>query len=178
MIGVSVFNPWAVEVVTVITVEGVAPSPDTIVDKLIDNSIIDNSFDKSSITIDCFSNSRKGDVSTNLLLVLKRHIIDSSFNLIEHITNNIQKIYYISKVNTANKGFINVIINDDYLIEILGNALSLDSSYGENSLGKNQKINIEFVSANPTGPIHIAHIRGAVIGDVLSNMFKKIGIID
>ena len=67
--------------------------------------------------------------------------------------------------NSVDKNF------DQSLREILKNRL------GNNNNGKGHKINIEFVSANPTGPIHIAHIRGAVLGDVLSSIYEKIYII-
>ena len=75
----------------------------------------------------------------------------------------------------SNSGFINIFFKKKYLIQELNNILDQKNNYGFVNFGKNKKINIEYVSANPTGPIHIAHIRGAVLGDVLSSIFIKTG---
>ena len=147
----------------------------TIVDSLIDNSIIDNSFDKSNISVDYFSKSKQGDVSTNLLIILRNFLIDKKVNLNDKLLKKFENLNYIKKIEIAKAGFINIFFNDNFLITKLSEVLKMGSRYGENNIGNKKNINVEFVSANPTGPIHIAHIRGAVYGDVYSNILKKNG---
>ena len=110
---------------------------------------------------------------TNLLLVLRKSLLDKSFNLNQYLQENIENINYIKNVLIAKAGFINIIFQDDFIFEKINNVLNEVDDYGKNSLGKNKKINIEFVSANPTGPIHLGHMRGAVYGDVLANILEK-----
>jgi len=146
----------------------------SIVDQLIVKVIIKNSFDKSIITVDYSSKSKQGDISSNLLIVLKKFLI-SNFNLDSYLQSEITNLHYVKKVKIAEAGFINVLFQDDFLSEKIQCVIKKGNSYGQNDLGKDINVNIEFVSANPTGPIHIAHIRGAVYGDVLSNILQNTG---
>ena len=145
-----------------------------IVDSLIKDSIIKNNFDKSIISVDYSSKSKQGDISSNIVMILNQFLLNKNFDLRNHLLNNIKKIHYIEDVKIAKIGFINITFKNDYLTELFSDVINNYSSYGQNNLGKKKKINIEFVSANPTGPIHIAHIRGAVFGDVLSNIYQKL----
>ncbi len=128
-----------------------------------------------SISLDYLSKSKKGDVATNFLLITEKKILDSKFNIRSDFQKKIKKIKLIESLEISENGFINIYIKKDYLIESLNKIIKDGNKFGDINYGNNKKINVEFVSANPTGPIHIAHIRGAVIGDVLSNMLKKIG---
>ena len=83
---------------------------------------------------------------------------------------------FIDKVENAGPGFINIFFKKDYLLKELFYLNKSKDKFGSSNLGKNKKINVEFISANPTGPLHIAHSRGAVFGDVLSNIFEKLVI--
>ena len=147
----------------------------SIVDTLIEKLIINKSFDKSKISIDCFSKSKQGDISTNLLIVLRNFLINNNFNLDNYLNFEVNNIEYVKKVEIAKAGFINIFFQESFLIEKLNKVIKTKEDYGQNNLGNNINVNIEFVSANPTGPIHIAHIRGAVYGDVLANIFEKTG---
>lgn len=148
-----------------------------IIDDLIKNNIIESKFIKSNISIDYLSKSKQGDVSTNLYILLKKHLNDKSFNLENHIKELFKKIEYIREIKIAKAGFLNIFFIENLIISNLNDILIQKSNYGNNSLGNNKKINIEFVSANPTGPIHIAHIRGAVLGDVLSSILEANGYL-
>ena len=146
-----------------------------IITRLKNDSILENDFDFKLVTIDFFSKSKKGDISTNLLLVLKKNIIKKNFDINNFLHEEINKIQYVNEIEIAEAGFINITFNTSFLISNLTNVISNDNNFGVNNHGKNKKINIEYVSANPTGPIHIGHIRGAVYGDVLANILKKNG---
>ena len=81
----------------------------------------------------------------------------------------------IEKIEIGGAGFINIFLSKKYIIKELYDLNKLGNNFGSSLLGNNKKINIEFISANPTGPLHIAHSRGAVFGDVLSNLLEKVG---
>ena len=130
---------------------------------------------EKSISLDYLSKSKKGHVASNFLLIAERKILDPEFKLRDDLEDKIKEIEIIQSMEISKNGFINIYIKKQYLIQSLYEIVQQGNKFGNINYANNKKINIEFVSANPTGPIHIAHIRGAVIGDVLSNMFKKIG---
>jgi len=128
-----------------------------------------------NISIDYNSKSKQGDVSSNFFLLIKKKILNENFDIKSDLINKLSTLDFIENVDISNSKFINIFFNKKYLIKELNNILDKKNNYGVFDFGKNKKINIEFVSANPTGPIHIAHIRGAVFGDVLSSIFIKTG---
>ncbi len=132
------------------------------------------SFNKSNINIDYSSKSKKGDLSTNIYLVLSKIITKNDFDLKSYIINFLMKLEYISKVDFAKAGFINIIIEKKFLISNLINFYNNNFELENDNIHK-KSINIEFISANPTGPLHLAHIRGAVLGDVLSSILETVG---
>ena len=144
-----------------------------LVNYLKNSRIIDN-FNTDSVSIDYSSKSRQGDFSTNILLVLSKKKLDKDFDIKKYVSNYFLNLEYIEDIEVAKIGFINLNIKKDFLvtkiIETFDNSFKIDCSNI-----KSQKINIEFVSANPTGPIHVAHIRGAVLGDVLASILNVVG---
>ena len=87
-----------------------------IVDALIFNKIIDSSFDKNNLSIDFMSNTKQGDVSTNLLIILKKFLLKKEYNLKENLYNFIIKHTYIKDIEIADLGFINIFFKEDFLI--------------------------------------------------------------
>jgi len=132
-------------------------------------------FNKNSLSIDHSSKSKKGDLSTNILLILRKKNLNKNFNLDEYVSNFFTNLKYIKKIEIANAGFVNIFIKKDFVIKELKNLINNQDFKNEYTKIIKEKINIEFVSANPTGPIHVAHIRGAVLGDVLSSLLESIG---
>src|SRR6056300_494586 len=111
-----------------------------------------------------------GDISLNAPLVLSSYLKKSPMDIAYEISDFIKdKNHDFSKVEIAKPGFINFTIKHQVLISFLEN-IKKDFGFPENL--KKQKINLEFVSANPTGPLHVGHCRGAIFGDVLSNLLK------
>ena len=129
---------------------------------------------KKKVSIDYSSNNKQGDLATNFYLIVKRKIINENFNIEKELNNRIKLIEFIDHFVVSKNGFINFFLKDEFVLR------SLKEIYSKNFLnyinyGADKKINVEFVSANPTGPLHIAHIRGAVFGDVLSSLYSKTG---
>ena len=130
---------------------------------------------RSSLSIDYSSKSRQGDLSTNTLLILRKKNLDKNFNIDSYVSDFFKNLIYIDKIEIAKAGFINIFFKKTFIINELKKLINNKNCRNEYSLIKKEKINIEFVSANPTGPIHVAHIRGAVLGDVLSSLLESIG---
>ena len=144
--------------------------------RLINENILE-SFDLKKINIDFFSNSKKGDVSSNFFLIANKRLINKDFKLRDDLLHNLNQLKYIETSNIPNSGFVDIFFKKFFLFNELKDVLKNDSNYGSSKYGKDKKINIEFVSANPTGPIHIGHIRGAVFGDILASLLEKTGYI-
>jgi len=143
-------------------------------DDLIDKNLC-KQISKSNINIDYASKSKRGDVSSNFFLIIQKNILDNSYNLKNILSDKLDKLDYIEKFEISETGFINIFFKKKYIIDHLKQLIEKSSSYGKSEYGKNKKINIEFVSANPTGPITVAHLRGAVLGDVLGSILEISG---
>ena len=118
-----------------------------------------------------------GDYSTNLAMKLVKILRKAPMIIAEEIVNKLdKKELHLSKIEIANPGFINFTIDMNYLLEVV-NVVNKNPDYGKLDLGKGKKIDIEFVSANPTGYLHIGHGRGAAYGDSLANIMTKCGYI-
>ena len=128
-----------------------------------------------SISIDFSSKSRQGDISSNFYLVVIKKIKDINFNFKDDLLEELNKLSFIKKSEISKNGFINLDIKINFLINELTNLLNQKNEYGKSNDGVNSSINVEFVSANPTGPITVAHMRGAVLGDVVSSMLHNSG---
>ncbi len=146
-----------------------------VIDILIEKNIVNQSFNKDNLTIDYLSKSKQGDVSTNLFILLNSQHNKKDYNLKKIIHENIFNFEYVKKIEITKVGFINIFFEKEFLIKKLHLILSQTNNYGNNISGNNDNINIEFVSANPTGPLHIAHTRGAVLGDVLASILQATG---
>ena len=129
-----------------------------------------------SFTVEKPREARVGDFYTNLAMVIASRLTRKPRDVANLIKNNINGYSnLISKIEIAGPGFINFFMTPDFWLEGLRDVVSKDSGYGSLGIGRNEKVLVEFVSANPTGPLHVGHGRGAVIGDVLSNILKKAG---
>ena len=131
-----------------------------VINTLIKDNIL-NDFNINAISIDYSSKSKQGDLSTNIYLLLQKSNYKKNFDMKKYLTNYFLSLDYVESIEIAKFGFINIFLKKDFLISHLKEFINLSNNktfFKKN----NKKINIEFVSANPTGPIHIAHIRGAV----------------
>ena len=143
----------------------------SLIEKLFNEDVIKNNI-SNKLTIDYNSKSKQGDLSSNLLFILKGQILNKSFNINEYVENYLSNLEYIETIDIHKAGFVNIVLTKDYISNYLNKIYILENIYTKTN---KQKINLEFVSANPTGPIHVAHLRGAVLGDVLSSILERIG---
>lgn len=116
-----------------------------------------------------------GDFSTNAAMVLCKALGKNPRQVADIIMPYIQDIDLVDSVSVAGPGFININASDKLWNTLIADILKNSDAYGNSDMGDNQKINVEFLSANPTGPVHIGHARGAILGDVISRILKKNG---
>ena len=116
-----------------------------------------------------------GEMSSNLALVLGKFEGRNPRLVAEILAEEIRKSDKIINVEIAGPGFLNFEIDNSLWFEVIISCLEEGSKFGSINLGKGKKANVEYVSANPTGPLHVGHMRGAVIGDVLANILEFIG---
>jgi arginyl-tRNA synthetase len=108
-------------------------------------------------------------------MVLAKHEKKNSVEIAGMLAREFKPFDEVAKVEIASPGFINMHLKIEVWHGILKQINELKTEFGTLDIGNNQAINVEFVSANPTGPLHIGHARGAVFGDVLANLLKKVG---
>ncbi|THG89057.1 hypothetical protein AJ85_19830 [Alkalihalobacillus alcalophilus ATCC 27647 = CGMCC 1.3604] len=117
-----------------------------------------------------------GDYATNMAMQLARVAKKAPRQIAEELTASLnQKEAMIEKVEIAGPGFINFFMDNSYLRDVVKTVLTSKEAYGESDFGGNKRIQVEFVSANPTGTLHLGHARGAAVGDSLSHILAKAG---
>ena len=144
--------------------------------KIIKSSLEKNNInlDIEKITIETPKQSSNGDYSTNVALVLTKELHQNPMTIANSIKEQIDS-NIIEKIEIASPGFINIYITKERHFQELTKILEEGKNYGKNNTGKNKKINLEYVSANPTGTLHIGHGRGATYGDNLSRIMSFCG---
>ncbi len=140
---------------------------------IIKNSL-DLEIDIDEITIEVPSVKEHGDFSTNIAMKLSKKMNKKPFEIAEIIKSSINSSL-IDKIEIAGPGFINFFVKKDYLLENIKTIIKQGSDYGKSNIGNKEKINVEFVSVNPTGIIHLGHARGACFGDSLCNILDFAG---
>ena len=109
-----------------------------------------------------------GDFATNLALVLAKPLKQNPRAIATQIIEALPVSEYIAKTEIAGAGFINFFLNAQSKQVVIKEILAAGDQYGRNNIGNRQKVQVEFVSANPTGPLHVGHGRGAAVGDCLA----------
>lgn len=116
-----------------------------------------------------------GDLATNVAMLMTKLVGKPPRALAELLKPKLEAVSQVASVSIAGPGFINLKLKPEVWHGELKTILGEGVHYGDSTLGQKQKVNIEFVSANPTGPMHVGHVRGAVLGDTLSNLLTKAG---
>jgi arginyl-tRNA synthetase len=119
--------------------------------------------------------SSHGDFASNIALVLAKETRRKPRELAETIAGRLSGSPLIEKVAVAGPGFINLTLKPVAWATTLRNAVQIGAQYGRNDFGDGKLVNVEYVSANPTGPMHVGHARGAVFGDALASLLKFTG---
>ncbi len=126
-----------------------------------------------AVTVEFPKDRSHGDLSTNAAMVLAKHLRKSPRDLAQEMVETLKEFKGLKKVDVAGPGFINMSFEPSFWQQELHTILNEQTSYGTSEMGEGKRVNIEYVSANPTGPLHIGHARGAVVGDTLANLLSK-----
>ena len=133
-------------------------------------------FNLFDVMVEVPKNRENGDFSSNIAMQLTRVLKDNPRNIAEKIVDKIKdNTKEIDKVEIAGPGFINIYLKDEYVFSGIDNVLKANKDYGKLNIGNKEKINIEFVSANPTGILHLGTARGAAYGANLANIMSFAG---
>lgn len=132
-------------------------------------------FEIPEIIIEYPREKKYGDYSTNIALTLSKISGKKPMEIAEDIKKAIGNKSIFSKVESVNPGFLNFSVSPKYLQDCLKEILKQKSEFGSIDVGKQEKVNVEFISANPTGPLTLGNGRGGFCGDVLSNVLSKAG---
>jgi arginyl-tRNA synthetase len=119
----------------------------------------------------------KGHITTNVCMVAASVLKANPIELANNLKEELKSINCFEDVQSAGPGFINIFLKRKDFVSTIGNINKFGDSYGESNIGNGEKIQIEFVSANPTGPLHVGHGRGAAYGDVIGRILKATGSI-
>lgn len=128
-----------------------------------------------AVTLEAPREASHGDFATNAAMVLSRQAGMKPREIADLLSAALQRDSRIEKVEVAGPGFINLKLTADYWRKTLSEILAEGDRYGASDIGAGVRVNIEYVSANPTGPMHVGHTRGAVFGDALANLMQKAG---
>ncbi|MGE6740227.1 arginine--tRNA ligase [Allorhizobium pseudoryzae] len=134
-----------------------------------------DSVDFSRVTIEPPRDSSHGDVATNAAMVLAKPLGTNPRALADIIAEKLKEDADVVEVTVAGPGFINIRLSLAYWQTLLAGMIRAGTDYGRSTTGEGKKVNVEFVSANPTGPMHVGHCRGAVVGDALANLMGFAG---
>ncbi len=133
-------------------------------------------FDPKNIVVEVPKKREQGDFSTNIAMQLTKVLKDNPRNIAEKIVEVLSKnTNKIKTIEIAGPGFINIYLNDEYVFSGISNVIKQGENYGSSSFGKKEKVDIEFVSANPTGILHLGTARGAAYGSNLANIMSFAG---
>ncbi|MFA7177750.1 MAG: arginine--tRNA ligase, partial [Smithellaceae bacterium] len=132
--------------------------------------------DLSRIEVEVPANPEHGDYASNIAMVLASQARQNPRKIAQAIQENLDDPEgIVEKTQIAGPGFLNFMLKDDVWRSVLKDILDQKDRYGCLPAGSGKKVQVEFVSANPTGPLHIGHARGAVVGDVLCNLLAATG---
>ncbi|SSC67626.1 arginine--tRNA ligase [Ciceribacter selenitireducens] len=134
-----------------------------------------SSLDFGRIVVEPPRDPSHGDAATNAAMVLAKALGTNPRALAEVIGDKLKEDGDIAEVSVAGPGFINIRLSTGYWQRLLATIITEGTDFGRSTLGKDRKVNVEYVSANPTGPMHVGHCRGAVVGDALANLLAFAG---
>ncbi len=127
------------------------------------------------IMIETPKEKKFGDYSTNIAMRLAKELHDNPFNIATSLKEELEKDELVKQVDVIRPGFINFFIKEDSLSKVIKNVITLDKDFGRSDLNKGKNVMVEYVSANPTGDLHLGHARGAAYGDSLTRILSFSG---
>ncbi len=131
--------------------------------------------DFSRVVVEPTRDAKHGDIATNTAMVLAKPAGKNPRQVAEALKERLAKLPEVTKAEVAGPGFLNLTLSPEFWHGQLRDLLQTGVAYGDSKAGAGRKVNVEYVSANPTGPMHIGHARGAVFGDALAALMEKVG---
>jgi arginyl-tRNA synthetase len=132
--------------------------------------------DNYTLNLDYPKNPENGDLSTNIAMTLAKPLKKSPKQIAQDIIDNLRyDKSLISKIEIAGNGFINFTFSAVFYHKLLEQIANYGQNFGKQEIGRNKKVIVEYVSANPTGLLHLGHGRNAIIGDTLANLYEWLG---
>lgn len=147
----------------------------TALDALEASGALPTGLDRGALTVEPPRDPSHGDLATNAAMVLAKPAGTNPRALADAIRLELEKIDEVTAVEIAGPGFLNLRLAPSAWISELRDIAALGADYGRSELGKGKTVNVEYVSANPTGPMHMGHCRGAVVGDALATLLEFSG---
>ena len=139
--------------------------------------IENNLSNKSKFNLEYPRESGCGDFTTNICMVFSKTLSLSPKDIFQKLSQTMQSLDCVKSVDFANPGYLNIAIKTKYLLNYIENITNSLDLFGSTNTRNNNKTKVEFASPNPTGPVHIGHVRGAVYGDVIANLLAKNGYL-
>ena len=146
-----------------------------IVNQLADEGHLPSGLETAPVAVEPPREATHGDITTNAAMILAKAAGVPPRDLAGMLTERLNCVEWISDADIAGPGFVNMRLKSDFWHERLKEILLTGTAYGNSTLGGGKQVNVEYVSANPTGPLHVAHARGAVVGDALAALLEKAG---
>ena len=131
--------------------------------------------DLANVAVEPPRDAAHGDMATNAAMVLAKPAAMQPRAIADALVPKLLEDPRIAGADVAGPGFLNLRLAPEVWQGIVREVLSRGTEFGRAAIGGGQKVNVEFVSANPTGPMHVGHVRGAVVGDALSNLLAFAG---
>jgi arginyl-tRNA synthetase len=139
------------------------------------DGVLPAGLDLSRVVVEPPKDETHGDLATNAAMVLSKEAKQKPRDLAEKLAAKLKAVPHVARVEVAGPGFINLSLDGTFWLEVLRAAIAAGTDFGRSSMGRGEKVNVEYVSANPTGPMHVGHGRGAVFGDALANLLAFAG---
>ena len=130
--------------------------------------------DLTRVTVEPPRDPAHGDVASNVAMVLAKPLRAKPRDVAQSIADRLAAHEVVADISVAGPGFVNITFEPNFWTDVLGSICD-DADWGRGDLGESSKVNVEYVSANPTGPMHVGHCRGAVVGDALANLLEAVG---
>ena len=128
-----------------------------------------------NVRLDHTKDNSHGDYATNIALMLSKQAKMKPVDLAKIIVDQLEESSFINKIEIAGPGFINFFISDESSSSVVSEIIDQGALYGSSEIGQGKKVLLEYVSANPTGPLHVGHGRGAAYGATISNLLRAVG---
>ncbi|MDR1597521.1 MAG: arginine--tRNA ligase, partial [Holosporales bacterium] len=128
-----------------------------------------------SVQVELSKDASHGEIATNAAMVLCKQLGSPPRDLANQLAEKIRTFDEVASVEVAGAGFVNITLHSSVWVNELRNIVRLGKEYSAVNVGNGETVHVEFVSANPTGPMHAGHVRNAVLGDTIASLLSKVG---